>query len=136
MQGMSGVIVAVLLTVIGILAVLLFWGMFSGMLNPQPKVIIEKATITKIGSGVYDVAVTVREVGGASTTIKKIEIKSDETTISVDTSSSLELSAGQSKTIIGTASGTLLPGKTYYIYVFYIKGNEEERSDLYPVTVR
>jgi ABC-type transporter Mla subunit MlaD len=46
-RGISGVVIAVLLTVIGIAAVLMFWGMMSGFFNPQPKVIIEKATITK-----------------------------------------------------------------------------------------
>ncbi len=132
-RGISGVVIAVLLTVIGILAVLMFWGMFSGMFNPQPKVIIEKATITKIGNK-YDVSITVREVGGASTTIRAV-IKTPDGS-EKDIIKNVDLQAGQSKTLVGEYTENLDPGTTYYIAVYYQKGNGEERSELYPVTVR
>jgi hypothetical protein len=141
LRGISGVVIAVLLTVIGIAAVLTFWGMVSGFFNPQPKVIIEKATITKIGDK-YDVSITVRETGGASTTIKAVKLfgsgLSDEgVDVNIKTPESDRiLSPGSSKTIVGTYSGSLQTGTTYYIAVEYDKGGSKERSDLYPVTVR
>jgi hypothetical protein len=150
-RGISGVVIAVLLTVIGIAAVLMFWGMMSGFFNPQPKVIIEKATITKIGNQ-YDVLITVRETGGASTNITQVTIFGPglESGVSISTgrgtsgsssntggSNALVLSPGSSKTINGTLTNTQLkPGVTYYIAVYYTKGDGTERSDLYPVTVR
>ncbi|MGC9052076.1 hypothetical protein [Pyrobaculum sp.] len=135
-RGISGVVIAVLLTVIGILAVLMFWGMFSGMFNPQPKVIIEKASITKVSNNKYDVSITVREVGGASTTISKavIIVGGDEKPI--QKIQNADLQAGQSKTLVGEISENLEPGTTYYIAVYYKKGGNDERSELYPVTVR
>ncbi len=136
-RGISGVVIAVLLAVIGIAAVLMFWGMMSGFFNPQPKVIIEKATITKIGKDTYDVSITVRETGGASTQIKeaKIIVDGKEDELSPKTEDTT-LSPGQSKTLIYSYRGELQPGKTYYVAVYYTKGDSNERSDLYPVTVR
>jgi len=136
-RGISGVVIAVLLTVIGIAAVLMFWGMMSGFFNPQPKVIIEKATITKTGPNTYDISITVRETGGASTQIDDAKIIDDnnENTLTLKTGDTT-LSPGQSKTLIYSYSGGLQPGKTYYVAVYYTKGGSTERSDLYPVTVR
>jgi len=153
-RGISGVVIAVLLAVIGIAAVLMFWSMISGFFNPQPKVIIEKATITKIGKDTYDVSITVREVGGASTTITDVRIfgpdlndNGEPITISTGSSTggsssntggsnTLVLSPGSSITITGKISKQLQPGVTYYVAVYYTKGDINERSDLYPVTVR
>ncbi|MFZ8841119.1 MAG: hypothetical protein ACO2PM_19810 [Pyrobaculum sp.] len=136
-RGISGVVIAVLLTVIGIAAVLMFWGMMSGFFNPQPKVIIEKATITKTGPNTYDISITVRETGGASTQIDDAKIIDDnnENTLTLKTGDTT-LGPGQSKTLIYSYSGGLQPGKTYYVAVYYTKGGSTERSDLYPVTVR
>jgi hypothetical protein len=136
-RGISGVVIAVLLAVIGIAAVLMFWSMVSGFFTPQPKVIIEKATITKIGRDTYDVSITVRETGGASTRIEetKIIVDGDEKTLTPKTEDTT-LSPGQSKTLIYSYSGELQPGRTYYVAVYYTKGDGTERSDLYPVTVR
>jgi hypothetical protein len=152
-RGISGVVIAVLLTVIGIAAVLMFWGMMSGFFNPQPRVIIEKATITKIGDK-YDVLITVRETGGASTTITEVKIfgpglNDNGETITISTGSGTGgsssntggsnapvLSPGSSITITGELNKQLKPGATYYIAVYYTKGDGTERSDLYPVTVR
>jgi hypothetical protein len=153
-RGISGVVIAVLLTVIGIAAVLMFWGMMSGFFNPQPKVIIEKATITKIGNK-YDVLITVRETGGASTNITQVKIfgpglnDNGETITTSDGSgtggsssntggsNAPVLSPGSSITITGKlVDKQLKPGATYYIAVYYTKGDSTERSDLYPVTVR
>jgi len=141
-RGISGVVIAVLLTVIGIAAVLMFWGMMSGFFSPQPKVIIEKAAVTKIGNK-YDVSITVRETGGASTEIQKAVITgaqlSGEIELQLSTTSQQQdktLSPGQSKTLIYETTQSLTPGVTYYVAVYYTKGNSVERSDLYPVTVR
>jgi hypothetical protein len=133
-------VIAVLLTVIGIAAVLMFWGMMSGFFNPQPKVIIEKATITKIGNK-YDISITVRETGGASTKIEKAVITGGDLTAEQDLSLSGQqqdttLSPGQSKTLVYETTQSLKPGVTYYVAVYYTKGGSTERSDLYPVTVR
>lgn len=136
MKGISGVVVAVLLTVIGIVAVLMFWAMFSGMFSPHPKLLIEGATLVKMGDQVLG-TITVREVGGASTQIQKIEIRggANEQITCNPTGGSMELSAGASKTIQCTASG-LQTGKTYYLIVYYKVGDGEQPTDPYPVTVR
>ena len=168
LRGISGVVIAVLLAVIGIAAVLMFWGMMSGFFNPQPKVIIEKATITKTGQNTYDISITVRETGGASTEIDYAVITGgdlqNEVRLDLSTSNQQQggqqqgsqqqgqqqnktLSPGQSKTLVfklGPQQGsqqqggqvTLKPGVTYYVAVYYRKGDGIERSDLYPVTVR
>jgi len=141
-RGISGVVIAVLLTVIGIAAVLMFWGMMSGFFTPQPKVIIEKATITKVGNN-YDVSITVRETGGASTEIEKAVITGGQLSSEIDLQLSTTaqqqdntLSPGQSKTLVYETTQSLTPGVTYYVAVYYKKGDSTERSDLYPVTVR
>jgi hypothetical protein len=141
-RGISGVVIAVLLAVIGIAAVLMFWGMMSGFFSPQPKVIIEKATITKIGNK-YDISITVRETGGASTQIEKAVITGGDLTteqpLTLSTTSQQQdttLSPGQSKTLVYETTQSLKPGVTYYVAVYYTKGGGTERSDLYPVTVR
>jgi len=143
LRGISGVVIAVLLTVIGIAAVLMFWGMMSGFFNPQPKVIIEKATITKTGQNTYDISITVRETGGASTQIEKAVITGGDLTteqeLSLSTAQQQDktLSPGQSKTLVFKLNNQQLkPGVTYYLAVYYTKGDSTERSDLYPVTVR
>jgi hypothetical protein len=142
LRGISGVVIAVLLAVIGIAAVLMFWGMMSGFFTPQPKVIIEKATVTKIGDK-FDVSITVRETGGASTQIEKAVITGGDLTteqpLTLSTTSQQQdttLSPGQSKTLVYEATQSLKPGVTYYVAVYYTKGGGTERSDLYPVTVR
>jgi len=138
-RGISGVVIAVLLAVIGIAAVLMFWGMMSGFFTPQPKVIIEKATITKIGNK-YDISITVRETGGASTQIERAVITGGDLTTEQDLSTAQQqdttLSPGQSKTLVYETTQSLKPGVTYYVAVYYTKGDGTERSDLYPVTVR
>ncbi len=140
-RGISGVVIAVLLTVIGIAAVLMFWGMMSGFFSPQPKVIIEKATITKVGNK-YDISITVRETGGASTQIERAVITGGDLTteqpLSLSTAQQQDttLSPGQSKTLVYETTQSLKPGVTYYVAVYYTKGGGTERSDLYPVTVR
>jgi hypothetical protein len=140
-RGISGVVIAVLLAVIGIAAVLMFWGMMSGFFTPQPKVIIEKATITKIGNK-YDISITVRETGGASTQIERAVITGGDLTteqpLSLSTAQQQDttLSPGQSKTLVYETTQSLKPGVTYYVAVYYTKGGSTERSDLYPVTVR
>ena len=140
-RGISGVVIAVLLTVIGIAAVLMFWGMMSGFFTPQPKVIIEKATVTKVGSK-FDVSITVRETGGASTQIERAVITGGQLSSEIDLQLSTTaqqdntLSPGQSKTLVYETTQSLTPGVTYYVAVYYKKGDSTERSDLYPVTVR
>jgi hypothetical protein len=143
-RGISGVVIAVLLTVIGIAAVLMFWGMMSGFFSPQPKVIIEKATITKTGQNTYDISITVRETGGASTEIEYAVITGgdlqNEVRLDFPTTNQQQdktLSPGQSKTLVFKLNNQQLkPGVTYYVAVYYTKGGSTERSDLYPVTVR
>ena len=142
LRGISGVVIAVLLTVIGIAAVLMFWGMMSGFFNPQPKVIIEKATITKTGQNTYDISITVRETGGASTEIDYAVItggglQNEERLSTSNQQQDKTLSPGQSKTLVFKLDNQqLTPGVTYYLAVYYKKGDSTERSDLYPVTVR
>ncbi len=141
LRGISGAVVAVLLAVIGIAAVLLFWGMVSGFFTPQPKVIIEKVTITKVGNK-FDVSITVRETGGASTEIERVVITGGDLQGEVELhlltaqQQDTTLSPGQSKTFVYETTQSLKPGVTYYVAVYYAKGGGTERSDLYPVTVR
>jgi len=142
LRGISGAVVAVLLAVIGIAAVLLFWGMVSGFFTPQPKVIIEKVTITKVGNNIFDLSITVRETGGASTEIDKVVITGGDLGevegIQLHTPRERDktLSPGQSRTFTYEVQHKLNPGVTYYVAVYYKKGVDTERSDLYPVTVR
>ncbi|AEA12413.1 hypothetical protein TUZN_0930 [Thermoproteus uzoniensis 768-20] len=157
--GISGVVVTVLLTVIGIVAVLMFWAMFSGFFNPHPKIIIESAEVTQLSPGQYDVSITVREVGGASTQITGAVIygtgsqsssqppqlqcnppgqsqsSSSSSASSSSQSFSIPVGAGQEVTFYCTYSGNLIPGQTYYLAVYYTSGSSNVRSDLYPVTV-
>jgi len=159
LRGISGVVIAVLLAVIGIAAVLMFWGMMSGFFSPQPKVIIEKAIITKVGQK-YDLSITVRETGGASTCILGATIMggSSSTPIPVtstatppisassqqsgqqgcgDNNQGIPLGPGQSMTISYVVENQQLsPGVTYYVAVYYLSSNTVERTDLYPITVR
>jgi hypothetical protein len=140
LRGISGVVIAVLLAVIGIAAVLLFWGMVSGFFTPQPKVIIEKVTITKVGNDRFDMSITVRETGGASTEIDKVVITGGDLGAQIELTTPQErdktLSPGQSRTFVYEVRQPLNPGVTYYVAVYYKKGVDTERSDLYPVTVR
>ncbi|MGC9171102.1 MAG: hypothetical protein ACP5HD_10255 [Thermoproteus sp.] len=152
MAGISGVVVTVLLTVIGIVAVLMFWAMFSGFFNPHPKLVIESASITQLSQGQYDVSITVREVGGASTQIEKVVIydngqespplsgcttgQSQGGSSSGSQSGGISVGAGQEVTFHCGYSSNLKPGQTYYIAVYYTSGSSSVRSDLYPVTVR
>jgi hypothetical protein len=139
-RGISGVVIAVLLAVIGIAAVLMFWGMMSGFFTPQPKVIIEKATITKVRQNAYDLSITVRETGGASTEIDKVVITGGDLSADIELHTPRErdktLSPGQSRTFTYEVGQPLNPGVTYYVAVYYKRGADTERSDLYPVTVR
>ena len=138
LRGISGVVIAVLLTVIGIAAVLMFWGMFSGLFTATPKLIIEQASAVKVGNNQYEFTIRVREVGGASTTITKLVINIDgqEQQLTPKGQTDLSIGAGESKTIAATFGQSLDPGKTYYIRVYYKKGSGEEPTDLYPITVR
>jgi len=142
MRGISGVVIAVLLTVIGIVAVLAFWAMFSGLFNPQPKVVIEKATLTRIGNNQYDLSISIREVGGASTTIQRVVLTgggyTDERQCNLKGTQDTSLQAGQSKQLVYQCDLSLNPGTTYYVRVYYQKGTgtDGEATDLYPVTVR
>jgi len=162
-RGISGVVVAVLLTVIGIAAVLMFWGMMSGFFNPHPKVIIESAQLTNLGNNQYDLSITVRETGGASTCILGATITgggsagTSATTITATSTATspfqtsgqqaqqcgssgqrgIPLGPGQSTTIDYTIQNQQLsPGVTYYVAVYYLSGGTVVRSDLYPITVR
>lgn len=138
LRGISGVVIAVLLTVIGIAAVLMFWGIFSGLFTPTPRLIIEQASAVKVGTNNYQFTIRVREVGGASTTIKYINITGGGTSHKIELKD-IPIGAGESKTIEATLTLTgqdLQPGITYYIKVYYKKGSGEEPTDLYPITVR
>jgi hypothetical protein len=164
-RGISGVVVTVLLTVIGIAAVLMFWSMMSGFFNPHPKVIIESAQLTNLGNNQYDLSITVRETGGASTCIIGATITgggsagTSATTIPATSTATspfqtssqqaqqcgssgqqgIPLGPGQSTTIdytITVQGQQLSPGVTYYVAVYYLSGGTVVRSDLYPITVR
>ncbi|MFP3169151.1 MAG: hypothetical protein RXR01_08585 [Thermoproteus sp.] len=162
-RGISGVVVTVLLTVIGIAAVLMFWSMMSGFFNPHPKVIIESAQLTNLGNNQYDLSITVRETGGASTCILGATITgggsagTSATTITVTSTATspfqtsgqqaqqcgssgqqgIPLGPGQSITIdYNIQNQQLSPGVTYYVAVYYLSGGTVVRSDLYPITVR
>lgn len=137
MKGISGVVVAVLLTVIGIVAVLMFWATFGGIISgTTPRVMIEKASFVKTGQQVYG-TVTVREVGGASTSIEEIVLKADQEFQCTPTGDAdKNLSPGGSKTIECTVNSDLATGKTYYLIVRYKVGDKKEPTDPYPVTIR
>lgn len=148
LRGISGVVIAVLLTVIGIAAVLMFWGIFGGIIQSSPRLVVESATITKIGNQ-YELTIHVREVGGASTQIIRIEILGGDQPISITPSqgaqsssqgtqgTKIEIGAGESRTITHSITNQeLKPGMTYYIRLIYQKGDREEPTDLYPVSVR
>jgi hypothetical protein len=141
----------------------MFWGMMSGFFNPQPKVIIEKAQLTYLGNKQYDLSITVRETGGASTCILGATITgggsagTSATTITATSTATspfqtssqqtqqcgssgqqgIPLGPGQSMTISYVVENQQLsPGVTYYVAVYYLSSNTVERTDLYPITVR
>jgi len=141
MRGISGVVVAVLLTVIGVVAVLVFWTGVICSIAPQlcgrteSKVMIESASLVKMGNN-YLLTVHVREVGGASTTIETIKLIKDnpDSPVCSDKPNKL-LEAGRSATIQKTC-GNLNPGETYYVIVEYKSGGTTKVTDPYPVTAR
>jgi len=73
MRGVSGVVVAVLLTVISIVAVLIFWNTIACLVGlcPEPKILIENANLlAKQGL----LTLTVKNIGSAATNISKVEL--------------------------------------------------------------
>jgi len=104
------------------------------------KVIIEKATLTKIGDNKYDLTISVREVGGASTIIQRVVLigggLDGEKQCYPKSGQDTTLHAAQSKLLIYQCSLSLNPGTTYYVRVYYQKDEGSEATDLYPVTVK
>jgi len=107
---------------------------------PKARVIIEEATLTKVGDNKYDLSISVREVGGASTTIQKIVLVGggldSEKQCYLKSGQNATLYAGQSKQLTYQCDLQLPLGVTYYVRVYYQKGEGSEATDLYPVTVR
>jgi len=139
MRGISGVVIAVLLTVIGVIAVLAFWGsicqMFPEMCGGDTRVIIESASLRKSGDS-YLLTVGVREIGGKATTIENIKLIRDNPDSPICQGSPKEksLEAGQRRTIILTCSSGIELGKTYYVIVEYTKRGTKEVTEPSPVT--
>jgi len=163
MRGVSGVVVAVLLTVISIVAVLIFWNTISCLVGlcPEPKILIENANLL---AKQCLLTLTVKNIGSAATTISKVELlRAEKSGSSQGDSSSLtfttprssssngqptqnpEVPPGASLTIqydCGTGSGggqsggQLTAGATYYVIVYYKKGDTVVPTDPYPVTAR
>jgi len=166
MRGVSGVVVAVLLTVISIVAVLVFWNTIACLVGlcPEPKLLIENANlIAKQGL----LTLSVKNIGSAATSISRVELlpaeqsgssqggssstslscelrTSSQSSSSGQTSQNPEVSPGASLTIqyncgAGSSGGSsqgLTAGATYYIIVYYTKGNTEVPTDPYAVTAR
>jgi len=105
-----------------------------------PEVIIEKATLLKIREDLYDLVVSVREVRGVSTTIQKVVLigggLDGEKECELKNGQDATLHMGQPKRLIYQCNVQLHPGFTYYVRVYYQKGEGSEVTDLYPVTVR
>jgi len=141
-RGISGVVVTVLLTVIGIAAVLMFWGMMSGFFNPHPKVIIESAQLTNLGNNQYDLSITVRETGGASTCIigatitggdltNPIKANSPETSPFQTSSQHISVSnikpTSSTVRIVRSTGGHTAGSRPIYDYRLYCTGPAEPR---------
>jgi len=140
MRGISGVVIAVLLTVIGVVAVIAFWGVICQMFpemcgGGDARVIIESASLRKSGNN-YLLTVGVREIGGKSTTIENIKLIRDNPDSPVCQGSPQEksLEAGQRRTIILTCSGNIELGKTYYVIVEYKSRGNTQVTEPSPVT--
>jgi len=160
MRGISGVVVAVLLTVISIVAVLIFWNSISCLVGlcPEPKILIENANLL---AKQCLLTLTVKNIGSAATNISKVELlpaeksgssqrDSSSLTFTTPRSSSssgqttqkTEVPPGASLTIqydcgSGQSGGQgLTAGATYYVIVYYKKGDTVVPTDPYPVTAR
>jgi hypothetical protein len=73
-KGISGVVVAVLLTVIGIAAVLLFWGTISGLIGGKRlQGNIDSATIIVVGNDAR-LAITISNAGTVDFKVNSIKI--------------------------------------------------------------
>jgi len=154
MRGVSGVVVAVLLTVISIVAVLVFWNTIACLVGlcPEAKLLVENANLVA-NQGLL--TLTVRNVGNAATSISRVELLPAGQSGSGQGGSSSgpsctprstgqggqqtqnpEVSPGLSLTIQYNCGQGLKAGTTYYIIVYYTKGNTEVPTDPYPVTAR
>lgn len=79
-KGISGVVVAVLLTVIGIAAVLLFWGTISGLIGGKRlQGNIDSATILVV-EGKAKLAITISNAGTVDFKVNKITVGDTDAT--------------------------------------------------------
>ena len=116
------------------------------LLPCEPKIIIEKANLSaKQGL----LTLMVKNIGVMTTTISKIELLSAEQpgisqrggtrllcSLNTQTIQNPEVPPGASLTIQYDCNQELKAGTTYYIIVYYTKGDTIVPTDPYPVTAR
>jgi len=116
------------------------------LLPCEPKIIIETANLlAKQGL----LILTVKNIGGMTTTISKVELLSAEQSgssqrggtrllcsLNTQTIQNPEVPPGPSLIIQYNCGQEFKAGVIYYVIVYYTKGNTEVPTDSYPVTAR
>jgi len=152
-------LLAIVMLFIGFFFILLIYAIFWNVdcfcpesnCSCEPKLLIENAKlIARQGL----LILTVRNIGSATTSIMRLELVSVEQSGSSQGGSSgslctpissgqhgqvvqnPELPPGASLTIQYNCGQGLKAGTTYYVIVYYTKGNTEVPTDPYPVTAR
>jgi hypothetical protein len=115
-KGISGVVVAVLLTVIGIAAVLLFWNTIIGIITgPGPRANIDSATIIVVENDAR-LAITISNVGTVDIKVNSIKVgDTDVTTNCQPSPSGVLIASGGSTTF--SCKCSVQAGRSYILTV-------------------
>jgi len=133
--AIAGILIVILIAIV----VATFNGCY--VISCDPKVVVEKATLIKISDNQYILIISVRELfGGSTTIIQRVVLTGDgldgEQQCHLKSGQDIALHAGESKSLVYQCDLQLCPGITYYVRVYYQKGEGSEATDLYPVTMR
>jgi hypothetical protein len=115
-KGISGVVVAVLLTVIGIAAVLLFWGTISGLIGGKRlQGNIDSATIIVVKDKAK-LSITISNAGTVDFTVNSIKVGDSEATNCQPSPKDLLIASGGSVTYSCDCSN-VKAGESYILTV-------------------
>ena len=125
--------VVVLLTIVGIAAVLLFWSIFSGMIRPQLRVKIEQAVIYVDTQQVLQISIS--NVGTRDFVVDTIEVIGVGSASSCNPSLGETIPAGAVVQYSCQISGVDPTQASYLVRVDVSSGNDKA-SDTAPALVR
>jgi len=133
-KGVSGVVIAILLTVIGIAAVLIFWSYIQTLFpKPTPKPVIVDAKLWIVGNKLR-IEITVKNIGDGPGTWEKVIItdpdgNEESFNINVDVQPGASASLPTSDQIVEPTKLTLTAGKNYLITVVFKDNQGNEHTD-------